>query len=143
MPLFKTLYLLCSKQTVIALLLLIQCRAVAQSAYHGGKGGGFAMASTNLIHIDKNGQIGAADNSIYPNPLVTGGSLFINFKDIPTKPVVLELMDISGRLCYKDIILLVSNITTLPLSNIAQGMYFLKLANANEVSVTKLIVLGH
>jgi hypothetical protein len=80
-----------------------------------------------------------ADLSVYPNP--TSGILYISMDGNGQEVHSLEIVNLNGQVVYQSQL----NVTDLPiheidLSNCSKGVYFVKLRNANDVKVGKVIL---
>jgi hypothetical protein len=100
--------------------------------YDSGESGPSDTASVVITGIE---EIGADSFSIYPNP--TEGVFTIENND--RLAIELTVMDISGKQVYSEI---VNETTRIDLSDVRQGIYFLRLLDrsSNSLVVKKLVV---
>jgi trimeric autotransporter adhesin len=110
-------------------------------------GGFFTVAGiTNSIcitrfYITSVGVDELSDNhiaSFYPNP--SAGSLTINWKAQNAKNLFLDIYSLDGKYMMHHFEQSVFNYTTLDLSHLAKGIYFVKLTADNETATEKLII---
>ncbi len=115
----------------------------AQTAYHGSKGDGYAMSATS-VHINENGNpdsVKCADH-IYPSPLISGDKLWISFQQVPTNPVTIQIIDVIGRICLEENTLPASNILSINIPKLAQGMYLVRVINGSTVHIKKVLIVS-
>jgi hypothetical protein len=99
----------------------------------------FCTASTILTDIDEMSS-GINVFSLYPNPFIN--SITITCNSNQKQLVQISLIDISGRVVFSENKLLESNsntITIKPETQLAKGLYVLKLVSNNQSSSIKVI----
>lgn len=84
--------------------------------------------------VDGITELGDVNLSIYPNP--STGIFNLIFEETGT--YALEVIDMSGKVIYQNVV--TTNLTTIDLSEMADGPYFLKVTNDNASTTTKLVV---
>ena len=91
----------------------------------------FINSSTN-IHIKR--------ISIYPNP--SSGNITLQFTSAVVDNYVLNIIDITGKLIFRDKIAAAEgiNIYKIDLSNAVKGIYLLTVENANMIEQERFII---
>jgi len=121
------------------LLVMLSNAAMAQSAYHGGKGDGYASAEIQNVVLGINPGNKAEQNiSIYPNPAKTNESLHIIQSD--AKPYQVEIMNMLGQVLYTNKYL--SKNGTIQLSDFKPGNYLIRINNSEFNYVQKLVIVN-
>ncbi len=90
-------YLLCFYLTIAAWSLSITL-GFGQSAYHGGKGDGYAMAETPTAQVGLEKASAPSQLAVYPQPLSAGDRLHIQLPDDQQKPVQYQFYTVRGQL---------------------------------------------
>ncbi|MFH2142570.1 MAG: C25 family cysteine peptidase [Bacteroidota bacterium] len=88
----------------------------------------------NIIGVNVNGLPIISDIEIYPNP--TNGLLTINLNNNPVTK--LEIYDVLGKVFLTELVS--KNIIQLDLSNMNQGVYFIKLYSADQNAIYKVVI---
>lgn len=125
------------------LLILIFFGAVmsaqAQSAYHGGKGDGYASAGASSVTLSINeNDKDISVLHIYPNPIQSGQLLTISYTNSSAFQIV--LMDAAGRQ-----VLSLANLPpaqhqcSIPLA-VQPGVYILRCSSGSSISEQKIVV---
>ncbi len=84
-------------------------------------------------------QLDAPNITLYPNP-DGGQSLYIKFAQPLTNPVVLKVLDITGRAIISTNISTVNDdIIPIDIGNLARGMYFVQVLTNHGTNVAKFI----
>ena len=134
------------KATILLLifpLLYFTNNLKAQTAYHGGKGDGYAMSATS-VHFNENGNpdsVKYADH-IYPSPLISGDILSISFQQIPTNQVTVQIIDLIGRICLEEKTSPLANVLTINIPKLAQGMYLVRVINGSSLHIKKVLIVS-
>lgn len=113
--------------------------AKAQSAYHGGKGDGYASAGVNSVTLalDENDE-GCSVLHIYPNPCQHTQLLTISYSGKSTMQAV--LIDATGRQALPLAYLSAEQHNySFPLA-VPPGVYMLRCSSSNSVSEQKVVV---
>jgi hypothetical protein len=110
----------------------------AQSAYHGGKGDGYASAEIHniVLGIDDAGNETPAI-SVYPNPATQGQSL--NLSCSVTGGFHVDIVNLTGQVVAT--VQYEANSGILQLKNLSPGTYLMRLSGSNWVYHQKLVVL--
>lgn len=117
----------------------------AQAPYTGGKGSGFSMANSAEVHIDANGKIGPATgkNVIFPNPVLSGSTLRLGFREIITSGFEIEIIDPLGQICMREKVTASGNDFEFRLPQLAQGIYLMRTMADGELQVRKLLIYSN
>ncbi len=83
----------------------------------------------------------AKNNSlkIYPNPISTHSELSIDFSETVETTLNIEVIDIQGRVLYKNQIQKGVETLKIPVSNWARGMYFVRSTNGVKSEMSKFV----
>ena len=102
--------------------------------FNGGNGDGFAVNTlTSALTLDLVEQLVKMDALVYPNP----ANHIVNIKPSAGLTITsVELFDISGKKYYTEL----SNINTLNVSNLSDGIYLLNIISESGVITKKIIV---
>ncbi len=124
---------------ITALLICFSMSTSAQSAYHGGKGDGYASAEISNIVLNINSVSNKFQSiNLYPNPIKTSENLKINISN--PMPYYLEISDLPGRmLFFKNY---ATENASLPLSGFQAGTYIVRIYNAEFNYFQKLIIVN-
>ena len=129
------------KKNIIFILLIgaFSQSLKAQSAYHGGKGEGYASAvvSNVTLGINPAGQMFPAI-AVFPNPVKTGDALDIKL-GASTK-FSIEIFNILGQLVFSQSYDGLS--VQIPMAMFKQGSYFVHIKSAEFNYVQKITVAG-
>ena len=93
-------YLLCFYLTIAAWSLSIT-PGFGQSAYHGGKGDGYAMAETSSAQVGLEKASAPSQLAVYPQPLSAGDRLHIQLPDDQQKPIQYQFYTVRGQLLQR------------------------------------------
>jgi hypothetical protein len=129
------------KYKLIFLIIIIQYIATpaqAQSAYHGGKGDGYASAEVKnvVLGIDPEPGVSSFVN-LYPNPASASQNLEIICED--AKGYSIDIADITGKIVLtrnsgqEKIIILLNNLTT--------GTYLVRIHHNDSYYLRKLVIM--
>ena len=78
------------------------------------------------------------DPIVYPNP-VQGNKLFINRGDLSETSVAIEIFNLAGNLVSSNVHPVNKGVLEIDISNLAKGMYMLKIATSNDTFNYKII----
>lgn len=98
----------------------------------------FTIVLDNIEEEDISGEQGLTF-TIYPNP--TGSQFTIDLSNDIYKEIHLQIIDITGKLIYTDIIEHPNPQITINLNNVAPGLYYLQLKADNQNSIVRKIVI--
>ena len=124
--------------SIICIGLLFHMPANAQSAYHGGKGDGYASASIEnvLLHIDPLSNL-VQTVKLYPDPIKT--SELLNIAVSHSKPYQIELTDLPGRILYFQNCR--NENASVPILGLKEGTYIVRIHNDEINYIQKLVVI--
>lgn len=78
--------------------------------------------------------------SIYPNPIIAGGQISIAFRKQLSEPVVIRMMDATGRLLLESQTNTSEGLLSFEISSKAKGIYFISITSEYGQTIEKLIV---
>ena len=127
---------------ILVSFLFLACNVKAQSAYHGGKGDGYAMASTSVVHVSglENNARPELSFRVYPSPALSGNALSLEFDNMPSENISIQLCDVSGRICEENKYAIRQKTISMDLPMLAPGIYILRVVNNESVSVKKILI---
>ena len=94
----------------------------------------FTDVAVNVLHRNP-----ASHIQVYPNP--TDGILNIDFVDMISFPVEIEVVDVNGRIHIRKEIYNNLGAITLDLSHLSRGVYVLQISNTLELPIRRRILL--
>ena len=129
-------------QTILPLLiacLFISIPSNAQSAYHGGKGDGYASSEIQNIILSINPEISQTEAaSIYPNPIKASQHLQIM---MPKKgEYQIEIVNLLGQVVFCQAYN--SEKANIPLSGYLSGSYIVNVRGGNFNYIQKLVIIS-
>ncbi len=120
-------------------LVILGNTAMAQSAYRGGKGDGYASAEIQNVVLGINhGNDALQNTSMFPNPAKTNESLQVIQSD--DKSFQLEIMGMLGQVLYSRKYL--SQNISVPLSDFKPGNYIVRVSNSDSYYIRKLVIVN-
>ncbi len=98
------------------------------------------LANTVITDVEESGNIQTTPYQVYPNP-VSGGLLNVRSEN-ETVPVgtTLEVVDLAGVIVKK--LDFVSNLLSVNIQDLASGVYLVRVMNAAETSINKIVVVN-
>jgi hypothetical protein len=129
------------KYKLIPLFIIIQyisTAAHAQSAYHGGKGDGYASAEVKNVVLGIDPEPGTSYLvNLYPNPVSTSQNLEIICED--AKGYSIDITDLTGK------IMMTRNTSQekiiIPLGNLGTGAYLVRIHHNDSYYLRKLVIM--
>jgi Secretion system C-terminal sorting domain len=76
---------------------------------------------------------------MYPNPIINNATLNIEITSEISDVVDVSVMDISGRVIYKNKYEATSNAISVPTQDLARGLYLVKVQNGLNISIQKIV----
>jgi len=129
-------------QTILPLLVACLCFSTsskAQSAYHGGKGDGYASAEIQNVILNINAEISRTQSvNLYPNPAKTSQNLQI----VMPQPgqYKMEIVNLLGQPVFIETFN--SGNANIPLSGCQPGSYIVDIRCGNFNYIQKLVVIA-
>ena len=78
---------------------------------------------------------------VYPNP--ADGTVHVRFNKVITRKTVVSLFDMSGTKCYNYDLAAFQNNIDISVKSFPDGIYHLRITNAEDGSITKKVVIMH
>lgn len=92
---------------------------------------------SSIVSLQKEGKGNTV--KIYPNPISTQSDLTIEFSEKVENSLNIDVVDVQGRILYKNQSEKGIESLKIPVGNFARGMYFLRLTNGTKTEISKFI----
>jgi len=125
--------------SIAVLLMCISNSLSAQSAYHGGKGDGYASAEIQNVVLNINTASPQAQVvSLYPNPIKSSQNLQIMMSQ--SAPFHVEITNLFGQVVFRKFYN--DQTTNIPLSGCQPGCYIVSIENGDFKYIQKLVIIA-
>ena len=124
----------------IIAVILISNLGYAQSAYHGGKGDGYAFAEVIITDAGINKPLLNQSFNVYPNPVKKSQAIYLQTSMVLKNTLQYCLRNTLGEVMFEGELEKLQITTRLPFLCIKEGVYFLSINTKEQRQTFKLIV---
>jgi len=120
--------------------LLLPCFLNAQSAYFGGKGDGYAMASTGTVMVGlESNRLNQAAIRLWPNPVRSNGNLQLKILSY-RENITFQLISPLGQIIKQGELASSRSTHQIPLETLYPGIYLLRFRKGRQQISKKVLI---
>lgn len=129
------------KQILFSLILILSVQhTLAQEAYRGGEGDGYAKATLTIGQTSLSQESFYGGVTLFPNPLRSQEALTLSLGE-PANSLKIDILDTAGRILLTEEMMTTVQEIRIQTESLPSGMYLLQLSSPDQTTALSFIIL--